>query len=39
MGIWRIEKMRNEELRIRADVANISEKIREARLMPCGEKD
>ena len=32
MGIKRIEKIRNEEIRARADVANISEKIREARL-------
>ena len=32
MGIERIEKIRNEEIRARAGVANISEKIREARL-------
>ena len=32
MGIKRIEKTRNEEMRARAGVANISEKIREARL-------
>ena len=32
MGIKRIEKIRNEEIRARSDVANISEKIREARL-------
>ena len=32
MGIKRIEKIRNEEIRPRAGVANISEKIREARL-------
>ena len=32
MGIKRIEKIRTEEIRARADVANISEKIREARL-------
>ena len=32
MGIKRIEKIRNEEIRARAGVANISEKIREARL-------
>ena len=31
MGIKRIEKIRNEEIRARAGVANISEKIREAR--------
>ena len=31
MGIKRIEKNRNEEIRARADVANISYKIREAR--------
>ncbi len=32
MGIKRIEKIRNEEIRARAVVANIREKIREARL-------
>ena len=32
MGIKRIEKIRNEEIRARAGVANICEKIREARL-------
>ena len=32
MGIKRIEMIRNEETRARAGVANISEKIREARL-------
>ena len=32
MGIKRIEKIRNEEIRARAGVANISEKIREVRL-------
>ena len=32
MGIKRIEKIRNKEIRARAGVANISEKIREARL-------
>ncbi len=32
MGIKRIEKMRTEEIRARPGVANISEKIREARL-------
>ena len=32
MGIQRVEKIRNEEIRARAGVANISEKIREARL-------
>ena len=32
MGIRRIEKIRNEEIRARAGVANIREKIREARL-------
>ena len=32
MGIKRIVNIRNEELRTRACVANISEKIREARL-------
>ena len=32
MGIKRIEKIRNEEIRARADVANIGEKTREARL-------
>ena len=31
-GIKRIEKIRNEEIRARAGEANISEKIREARL-------
>ena len=31
-GIKRIDKIRNEEIRARACVANISEKIREARL-------
>ena len=31
MGIKRIEKIRNEEIRARAGVANIREKIREAR--------
>ena len=32
MGIKRIEKIRNEEIGARGGVANISEKIREARL-------
>ena len=32
MGIKRVEKMRNEEIRARAGVANISGKITEARL-------
>ena len=32
MGIKRIEKIRNEEIRARAGVVNISEKAREARL-------
>ena len=32
VGIKRIEKIRNEEIRARAGVANISRKIREARL-------
>ena len=32
MGIKRIEKIRNEEIRAGAGVANISEKIREVRL-------
>ena len=32
MGIKRIEKVRTEEIRARAGLANISEKIREARL-------
>ena len=32
MGIKQIEKMRNEDIRVRAGVANISQKIREARL-------
>ena len=32
MGIKRIEKIRNEEITARARVANISEKIREAKL-------
>ena len=32
MAIKMIEKIRNEEIRARAGVANISEKIREARL-------
>ena len=32
MGIQRIEKIRNEDIRARAGVANISEKIKEARL-------
>ncbi len=32
MGIKRTEKIRNEEIRARAGVANISETIREARL-------
>ncbi len=31
-GIKRIEKIRNEEVKARAGVSNISEKIREARL-------
>ena len=31
-GIKRIEKIRNEEIKARAGVANIREKIREARL-------
>ena len=41
LGIKRIEKIRNEEIRARAGVGNISEKIREARLRwfrPCGVK-
>ena len=32
MGIKRIAKIRTEEIRARADVANIREKIREVRL-------
>ena len=32
MGIKRIEKISNEEIRARVDLANISEKIREVRL-------
>ena len=32
MGIKRIEKTRNEDIRARAGMANTSEKIREARL-------
>ena len=32
MGIQRIEKIRNEEIRARSGVANISGKIREARV-------
>ena len=32
MGIKRTEKIRNEEIRARAGVANISGKIREARV-------
>ena len=32
MGIKMIEKIRNEEIRSRTGVANVSEKIREARL-------
>ena len=32
MGIKRIVKIRTEEIRVRAGVANISEKLREARL-------
>ena len=32
MGIKRIEKIRTEEIRAREGVANISEKIREAKL-------
>ena len=32
MGIKRVERIRNEEIRARACVANISEKVREARL-------
>ena len=41
-GIKRIEKIRNEEIRARAGVANISEKTRDARhgiVRPRGEKD
>ena len=34
-GIKRIEKIRNEEIRARADVANISETIREEKLRIC----
>ena len=36
LGIKRIEKIRNEEIRPRAGVAKISEKIREARLRMLG---
>ena len=36
MGIKRIEKIRNEEIRARAGAANISEKIREVRLIWLG---
>ena len=36
MGIKRIEKIRNEEIRATAGVANISENIREARLIWLG---
>ena len=36
MGIKRIEKIGTEEIRATADVANISEKIREARLRSLG---
>ena len=39
MGIKRIEKMRNEEIRARAGVAVISETIRETRLGWLGEKE
>ena len=39
MGIKRIEKIRNEEIRARAGVANTSETIREEMVRPCGEKD
>ena len=39
MGIKRIEKIRTEEIRARAGVANISEKIREARLRWLGHEE
>ena len=39
MGIKKIENIMNEEIRVRTSVANISEKIREARLVWFGEKD
>ena len=37
MGIKRIEKVRTEEIRARAGVGNIREKIREARLRWLGQ--
>ena len=37
MGIKRIEKIRNEDIRATASVANISEKIREVRLIKAEE--
>ena len=39
MGIKRIEMIRTEEIRARAGVADISEKIREARLRWLGHVD
>ena len=41
MGIKRIEKIRNEEIRVREGAANISEKIGDARQMfrTCRQKD
>ena len=39
MGIKRIEKISNEEIRARAGVENISEKIREATLRWLGHVD
>ena len=40
MGIKRVEKIRNKEIRARGGVANISENIGEARLVrPFREKD
>ena len=39
MGIKRIEKIRTEGIRTRAGVANVSEKIREARLRWLGHEE
>ena len=39
MGIKRIEKIRTEEIRAKAGVANISEKIREAGLKRLGHEE